>query len=39
MKTVKIQVRWAAARPGQDRRHPGVVDTLKVLGGYGLIQE
>ena len=25
MKTVKIQVRWAAAHPGQDRRLPGVV--------------
>ena len=25
MKTVNIQVRWAAAHPGQDRRLPGVV--------------
>ena len=25
VKTVKIQVRWAAAHPGQDRRLPGVV--------------
>ena len=25
VKTVNIQVRWAAAHPGQDRRHPGVV--------------
>ena len=25
MKTVKIQVKWAAAHPGQDRRLPGVV--------------
>ena len=25
MKPVKIQVRWAAAHPGQDRRLPGVV--------------
>ena len=25
MKTVKIQVRWAAAHPGQDRRLPSVV--------------
>ena len=25
VKTVKIQVRWAAAQPGQDRRLPGVV--------------
>ena len=24
-KTVKIQVKWAAAHPGQDRRLPGVV--------------
>ena len=25
VKTVTIQVRWAAAHPGQDRRLPGVV--------------
>ena len=25
VKTVNIQVKWAAAHPGQDRRHPGVV--------------
>ena len=25
VKTVKIQVRWAAAQPGQDRRLPSVV--------------
>ena len=25
MKTVNIQVRWAAAQPGRDRRLPGVV--------------
>ena len=25
MKTVKIQVRWAAVHPGQDRRLPSVV--------------
>ena len=25
MKTVNIQVKWAAAHPGQDRRLPGVV--------------
>ena len=25
MRTVKIQVEWAAAHPGQDRQFPGVV--------------
>ena len=30
MKTVKIQVKWAAAHPGQDRRLPGVVTHLRL---------
>ena len=33
VKTVKIQVKWAAALPGQDRRLPGCGDTLKALAG------
>ena len=32
VKTVKIQVRWAAAQPGQDRRLPSVA-THKALAG------
>ena len=33
MKTVNIQVKWAAAHPGQDRRLPGCRDTLKAPAG------
>ena len=33
VKTVNIQVRWAAAQPGQDRRLPECGDTLKALAG------
>ena len=33
MKTVKIQVRWAAAQPGQDRRLPGVATHIQGSGG------
>ena len=33
MKTVKIQARWAAAQPGQDRRLPSVGDTLQGSSG------
>ena len=33
MKTVNIQVKWAAAHPGQDRRLPGCRDTLKAPSG------
>ena len=38
MKTVNIQVRWAAAHPGQDRRLPGVVTHSKALSGFRLDQ-
>ena len=34
MKTVKIQVKWAAAHPGQDRRLPSVA-TYSRLQGWG----
>ena len=33
MKTVKIQVRWAAAQPGQDRRAPGCGDHTQGSSG------
>ena len=37
VKTVKIQLRWAAAQPQQDRRLPSVGDTLKASASFGLI--
>ena len=42
MKTVNIQLRWAAAHPGQDRRLPGVVTRgfgeLRLDPGWGPVQ-
>ena len=44
MKTVHIQVKWAAAHPGQDRRLPGVVTHSRPQGatarsGVGVVLE
>ena len=45
VKTVKIQVRWAAAQPGQDRRLPSVVThsrlqrATSVRSGLGIVLE
>ena len=36
MKTVKIQVRWAAAHPGLRPSAPGCGDTLKAFASFGL---
>ena len=45
VKTVKIQVRWAAAQPGQDRRFPSVAThsrlqrATSVRSGVGIVFE
>ena len=38
MKTVKIQVRWAAAHPGQDRRFPSVATHSRLEQGSSASQ-
>ena len=45
MKTVTIEVKWAAAQPGQDRRRPSVVThsrhkrATSVRSGVGIVLE